>query len=275
MKIAVTATPSEPDQAPFLFKGDLAAAFRQARELDCDGVEVHLRNATDVDPRTVRRLMAEYRLAVPTLGTGMAAALDGLTFSDPYERVRACAVERVCEHVRLAAEIGSAVTIGLVSGKLGACRGEQRRASRCRALECLARVCRTAERLGVAIWLEPLNRYECDYINTIADGAAITVEIGGANLRLLADTFHMNIEEADPVKSLADAKGLVQHVHLADTNRQAPGHGHFDCERILRTLQTNGYTGYLSLEILPIPTPRRAAADAVGAIRAAMARVAC
>jgi 5-keto-L-gluconate epimerase len=273
MKIAITATPSEAELAPFLFRGDLAVAFQQASELKCHGVEIHLRHAADVDRRNVQRLMAEYGLAVPTLGTGMAAAQDGLTFSHPDERVRASAVERVCEHARLAAEIGSAVTIGLISGKLGDCRGERRRVARIRALECLTRVCRAAEALGVTIWLEPLNRYECDYINTIADGIAITAEIGGPNLKLLADTFHMNIEEADPVKSLTEAKGLVEHVHLADTNRQAPGHGHLNCEQILRALQASAYAGYLSLEILPIPTPRRALADAVGAIRAAMTRL--
>ena len=212
--------------------------------------------------------MVDYGLQVPTLGTGMAASEDGLTFSHPDQGVRAKAVACVCEHVHLAAELGSAVTIGLMSGKLGVCQGEQRNIRRKQAIECLAEVCRVAEPLGVTVLLEPLNRYECDYINTLADGAAIAAEVGTRNLKLLADTFHMNIEE-DSVECLATAKGLIAHVHLADSNRQAPGHGHLDIVRTLDALADAGYAGYLSLEILPIPTPRRALVDGVVAIRAA------
>jgi sugar phosphate isomerase/epimerase len=267
-RIAITATPAFPRRAPLLLYGDVAGAFRQAAEFGCQGVEIHVRCAEDVAGRAVRKLEAEFGLAVPTVGTGMAAG-DGLSFCDPDADVRARAVERVRGHVELAGEIGSAVTIGILSGRLGNCEGEERRSRRAWALECLEQVCRAAERSGVTVLLEPLNRYECDYINTLADGAQVAAETGAPNLKLLADTFHMNIEEADITASLRAAGGLVGHVHLADTNRRAPGHGHLDVRSVLGALANVGYRGFLSFEVLPLPDACTAIRDGVRTVRAA------
>ncbi len=250
--LALTATPAEVRCAPILVRGDLAGAFRLAAECGCRGVEIHLREASQVDAPTVRRLMSDYGLAVPTLGTGMAATLDGLTFADPV--VRRLAVDRLRGHVRLASEIGSAVTVGSVSGRLGP-DAATRRERRAAALDALAELCRYAESHGVTILLEPLNRYECDYLNTIADVLAVAEEIRAPNLRLLADTFHMNIEEADMPAALAAALPQLGHVHLADSNRQAPGRGHLDFAPLLDLLARSGYQGFLSFEVFPIPDP--------------------
>ncbi len=266
MKIALTATPSEARFAPLLWRGDIAAAFRDAAELGCQGVELHLRQAEDVDSRRVKQLMSDYRLEVPTLGTGMAAGEDGLTFADPDPGVRLHAVQRAAGHVRLAAEIGSAVIIGLMSGKLGRCPEDERRERRAGALECLSALCKQAERLGVTVLLEPLNRYESDYINTLADAGQVAAEVDAPNLKLLADTFHMNIEEADVAASLRATGPQIAHVHLADTNRQAPGHGHLDVAAVLEALGQIGYDGYLCFEVLPLPDARQAVIDGMAAI---------
>ena len=262
LKIAVTATPSQARGAPLLLRGDLAGTFRQAAELGCQGVELHLRRAEDVDGRLVRRLAADYALGIPTLGTGMAATLDGLTLADPDPAVRAKAVERVRGHIELAAEVGSAVTIGSVSGRLAG------RVPRSQALECLGEVCRAAAPLGVTVLIEPLNRYENDYINTLADGVAVIAEVGAPNLKLLADTFHMNIEEVDLAASLVAAGPSIGHVHLADSNRQAPGRGHLDFKPVIEALARIGYQGWLSFEVLPLPDPARAIRDGLATVRA-------
>jgi len=264
VRIAITAAPGQARPAPLLLFGDIADAFRQAAGFGCQGVEIHMRQAQDVDVKLVKRLMADYGLGVPTLGTGMAAG-DGLSLSHADAEVRAQTVERVRGHIDFAAEVGSAVTIGSLSGKLG-----ERRDRRSRALESLAEVCGLARRAGVTVLLEPLNRYECDYLNTLADGMQAVSEIGAPNLKLLADTFHMNIEEADIGASLRAAGSLVGHVHLADTNRQAPGHGHLDVAAVLRTLDEIGYQGYLSFEVFPLPTPAQAIRDGMDAIHAAI-----
>lgn len=269
MKIAITATPAQPRQAPLLLLGDIPGAFREAAALGCQGVEIHMCQAADLDVKLIKKLAADYGMEIPTLGTGMAAG-DGLSFTSPDAGVRASTVERVRGHIDFAAEVGSAVTIGILSGRLGTLEVEDRRYTRSRALECLWAVCDFAARAGVTVLLEPLNRYECDYINTLADGARIAEEIGATNLRLLADTFHMNIEEADIPASLKAAGALVGHVHLADTNRQAPGHGHLDVAAVLGALDAIGYRGFLSFEVLALPNPLDAIRDGVAAVHAAM-----
>jgi len=69
----------------------------------------------------------------------------------------------------------------------------------------------------------------------------------------------MNIEEVSIYESIVKAKGYITHVHLADSNRWAPGSGHLDFAEIIKTLEKINYQGYVSAEILPLPDPNRAA----------------
>lgn len=80
---------------------------------------------------------------------------------------------------------------------------------------------------------------------------------------ILIDTFHMNIEEASIYESIKKSKDYITHVHIADSNRWAPGSGHLDFTRIITTLKEIGYPGYLSAEILPLPDPVSAARLAI------------
>jgi len=80
-------------------------------------------------------------------------------------------------------------------------------------------------------------------------------KIRRSNLKMLVDTFHMNIEEKDIIESILHAKGYVSHVHFADSNRWAPGCGHINFAEILDALEEIGYEGAVSAEILPKPTP--------------------
>ncbi len=114
--------------------------------------------------------MEDSRLGVPTLGTGMAVGRDGLTFTDPDAEVRRRAVARIGEHILLAARLGSAVTVGLIWGRVGSDPARREEAV-ARAIDALAECCRLAEAEGVTIVFEPLNRYESDYPRTLAEGA--------------------------------------------------------------------------------------------------------
>jgi sugar phosphate isomerase/epimerase len=98
------------------------------------------------------------------------------------------------------------------------------------------------------VLLEPINRYECGYLNRVADNIRILEEVAHPNAGLLPDLFHMSIEEADPAQSLRDAGSHIVHVHLGDSNRLLPGHGHLDWPAIFRALKDVGYRGYLNLE---------------------------
>ncbi len=267
MKIAITATPSASNFAPIVLRGDVADAFALAAQLGYDGVELHLRYPSDVAAPTVKQLIQRYGLAVPTLGTGMAAGQDGLTFANPDAAIRQGAIARIGEHIALAAQIAFAVPLGRIWGR-GETDPGQRKERTGYAMDGLEPCCRMAQRAGVTLLLEALNRYESDYPTTLDQVVAIIESLRAPNLRLLADTYHMNIEEADMAASLRRAGSRLGHIHLVDSNRQAPGHGHCDLSGVVQALHDIGYQGYLSFEVTPQPTPQQAAEDGIHTVRA-------
>lgn len=105
-----------------------------------------------------------------------------------------------------------------------------------------------AEREGVVIALEPLNRYENHMINTLGQAMVLCEEIGSTHLGIAADTYHMNIEEADPLQAFVNAAGWLRHVQLSDSNRLEPGAGHLDWSSTLAAIWAIGYAGELAFE---------------------------
>jgi sugar phosphate isomerase/epimerase len=127
---------------------------------------------------------------------------------------------------------------------------------------------RRAARHGQPLLYEPLNRYETDLFNRQAAAAEFLRSRGIANVRLLCDLFHMNIEEADLAEPLSACGDLVGHVHWADSNRHAVGFGHTDVRPAVAALRAIGYAGFLSAEVLPLPTPLEAARRSIASFRA-------
>ena len=108
-------------------------------------------------------------------------------------------------------------------------------------MELLREAGESAAREGTNILVEPLNRYETHLANTLADGAAICAAADHPNVNIMADFFHMSIEEADIAASIRGAAQYVKHVHLADSNRTEPGTGHTEFRSGFAALQEIGF----------------------------------
>jgi sugar phosphate isomerase/epimerase len=115
-------------------------------------------------------------------------------------------------------------------------------------VEALAGLGEYALGAGAVLLLEPLNRYEDHMVNTLAQGADLIAAAGSPGVRLLADTYHMNIEEDDLCAALRGVAGVLGAVHLSDSNRHQPGTGHVPFGDVLATLRDVGFTGTLSVE---------------------------
>lgn len=100
---------------------------------------------------------------------------------------------------------------------------------------------------GISLFLEPLNRYEAYLVNRLEQGVAFAEQVG-PEVAIMADFFHMNIEEADIAASIRAAGGHVVYVHVADSNRLQPGRGHLDFRPGFAALQEIRYDGYLGIE---------------------------
>lgn len=112
----------------------------------------------------------------------------------------------------------------------------------------LKEVCKYAEDKGVFIALEPLNRFETDFINTCTQAVNLIGDVGSNMLKIHLDTFHMNIEEKSSVKAILDAGDLLYHIHASENDRGAPGTGQVHWSEITGALKDIRYNKYIVIE---------------------------
>lgn len=98
------------------------------------------------------------------------------------------------------------------------------------------------------VLLEPLNRYETHFLNRLEQAKEICQELNHPNIKIMADFFHMSIEEAKIPESIEKHQDLIYHFHLADSNRILPGCGHTDFVSSFAVIKKNGYKYFLALE---------------------------
>ncbi len=264
MKLCLVISVEETAFDAVAVRGGWEAGIRSAAALGYDGVELAIRDPASVDAQRLRQTLNAVSIPVPAIGTGQAYLKDGLSLTSDDAGVRRRAIERVATHLTLAAQLGAAVIIGLIRGRLS---GDRERTDR-RLLDALDQLLPIADRLGVRVLIEPINRYETDYLVTVDESLALIERTGSPLLGVLADLFHMNIEEVSIEEALRRAGRRLGHVHAPDSNRQAPGWGHLDFPEVVMVLREIGYHGYLSAEILPTPDPVSAARQAVEYLRA-------
>jgi len=246
ISIVVNATPRATGLAADL---PLEDAVALAARVGYDGVELAVGDPRDLEVGMVREMLSKHRMGVPAIGTG-AAYREGLSLAHAEASLRAKAIQRLKDHVDVGAELGAAVIVGLIRGRTA--DGLPLREALARVGEGLHEVAGYAARQGVRLLLEPINRYETDLVNTVSDGLTAARE-AGESVGLLVDTFHMNIEDPSIADAIRDAAPRIWHVHVADSNRRAPGAGHIGFLEVVEALKDIGYQGYMSGEMLMEP----------------------
>ncbi len=250
---------------PFVFWHDLPGAFRKAAELGFDAMEVFGSAADAIDVAALQQLSQQHGLPIAALGTGGGAVIHGWTLTDPDPAIRAKARDFIAGIISRAGEFGAKAIIGSMQGRWG---GEVDRATARQWLgEALVDLGAQAKAVGAELIFEPLNRYESNMSNTLADAVELLQTAGAADVRVLADLFHMNIEEADLPAAIRAAGQAIGHVHFADSNRSAAGMGHTDFVPIVTALRDIGYQGYLSAEVFPKPDADAAAQQTITAFQ--------
>ena len=251
--------------APFVCEGDPVSGIEAAARLGYDGVELHFTDPLAANAEEIRTALRRTGLGVTALGTGRAYVNDRLSITDADEAGRLAAVRRLEQFIALAGQFGAKVIIGCMRGNLS--KPEELPAALERLGRSMAHLDEAAGREGVEIVFEPINRYENNFLCTMADISGFVRTHGLKHTGLLIDTFHMNIEEADLSASILACAPEIKYVHLADSNRRYPGQGHLDLVGVLGTLRRIGYDGVLSAECLPLPTKQEAAAGWLAAVR--------
>jgi RpiB/LacA/LacB family sugar-phosphate isomerase len=248
--IAISPRPSR--FGPLLFAGQLAEGLRMAAESGFSLVELSLRSVEDIQAETLAAMLSQHALSLAAIATGQSCIHDSLCLCDSRPEVREATVKRLKSIIQLAANFKAAAIIGGIRGRLSGTAAEQDQ-QRAAAVEAIRECARFAAAHDVMLLVEPINRYETNFINSSGDGLALLDEIGESSAKLLLDTFHMNIEEASITGALQEAGDRLGYVHVADSNRQAPGQGHINFLSVLQTLAKIGYEGPVTAEILPVP----------------------
>lgn len=223
-------------------------SIRRLAKYSYDAIEL-VGEPAQHDTAEVRRLCASEGIVVSSICSIFFGTKRDLVAMDPAKR--RMGVDYAKSVVDFAAEVG-APTINLAPSPVGKIAPVgTKEAEWANALKSLDEVATYAQKAGIRTCLEPWNRYETYFINRLDQAVALADAVGHANLGVMGDSFHMNIEDEAIAENYRAAGKKLFHVHFADSQRAAPGKGHIDFRPIVKALIDIDYQGYIAFELLP------------------------
>lgn len=177
---------------------------------------------------------------------------------------RAASVDYLRWAIECSAALGSDVLCGPFYQPLGVFTGEgPTEEEKRRAADVHKQVAGEAAAGNVALSIEFLNRFECYFLNTMADAANYVKRVDHPNVGVLYDTFHANIEEQDPVGVITKYSDAINHIHISENDRGTPGKGHIDWDGTFKAIRSSGYDKWLVIEAFGRAMPDLAAVTRV------------
>ena len=220
--------------------------LRDIRQTGFDGVEIPIFEGTPDDYRRLGDLLDRIgleRTAVSAMGD------PAMNLISPDQATRRRGIDYMKWAIDCAEALGANTLSGPLHSTLGQFSGNGPTAAELkRSVSSQRAIGDHAGKHGVTIGLEALNRFECYLVNTMDDLAAHIDAIGHPNIRAMYDTFHSNIEEADPIGAFTRNRDRIVHVHISENDRGVPGRGNIPWAETFRALRENGYDGWLTIE---------------------------
>ena len=235
----------------FLFTSPFTNAstrwFGKFKAWGFDGVEIAVENVGDIDPAFVRAQLEQHGLVCTSVCACFPPSRD-LRGTRAQQRAAVAYVKTLVDYAEI---LGAKIVMGPLYSATGraeatppALRRRQWRTVRAH----LKTICTYAEANGKIICLEPLNRFETDFINTVDQGLAMIRAVDSPALKLLLDTFHLNIEEKNPAVAIRRASQHVGHLHASASDRGTPGNDHVDWRGVAAALKAVRYNGAVVIE---------------------------
>ena len=219
---------------------------RKAAAFGYDAVELPLENVGDWDPAAARDTLDRLGLGaivIGAMGPGRSLVARAGNVAATQQYLRAC--------LAAARALGSRVVAGPFYAPTGVAwrmDADERAAVVAELRDNLAPLAAEAADAGIALAIEPLNRYETSILNTVEQSLDALEPLLGAGVGLALDTYHLNIEEKKPADAIRAAGSAIAHVQVCGSDRGAVGDDHTDWPEILRALDDAGYRGPLGLE---------------------------
>ncbi|MDR1576183.1 MAG: sugar phosphate isomerase/epimerase [Treponema sp.] len=226
---------------------DIETSCLRLKKYGYDGIEFAA-EPHKLDAEECRTLMRKYGLDCRSL-CGIFDENRDLT--DPGDAGKN-AVNYLRDSVDFAVKVGAKIIIVVPSpvGRTVQPAGKTLDELRNNAVKNIREAAGYAQKHGVRFAIEAINRYETYFANTLEKAWSLVVDIGHPAVGIMADLFHMSIEESSFTKSLLLIQDKLLHVHIADNTREPAGFGHIDFKEILRILKKIGYEGSLTMEFM-------------------------
>jgi len=208
------------------------------------GVELNIIEPANIDTVELKSYLQSYNLRLTMFATGGTAKASGLSLAAEVEEKRALAIEKCLGFIEFAREFDAGIIIGFLKGGTAT---DKNRALRLFS-KSLKSIAPHAEDCRVPVLVEATNRYESSVANGLDDTVELLADIQSKYLRILPDTFHMNIEESNMFAVLEKYGQYYDSVHFSDNNRFFPGRGAIDFGRIISFLKQINYKGGVGIE---------------------------
>lgn len=230
------------------FPKNILEKFRYLKSLGVDGFEI--------DGQVLIENIDEVKQAIEETGIEVETACGGYNgwIGDFSEEKRLNGLEEISNILKALQSIGGKGIVvpaawGMFTYRLPPMESPRSKEDDWNAVsDSLIYLDKVAQNTNTTVYLEPLNRYQDHMINTLADARQYIEKNNLNNVKIIADFYHMNIEEDDIAVSLHDNKDLTEHIHLADNHRFQPGSGSLDFKKNFDQLKSDGYKGYLTIE---------------------------
>jgi sugar phosphate isomerase/epimerase len=235
------------------FEGDLACM----KQAGYEAVELQIADPAQFDEDRVRSALDAVGFPLCAFQTGSTYATRGNCLSTADAQVRRRTIDLLRSFVDLAARCSAVMVFGSLQGR----RSDEPdcTAGASRILEAVAEIGKYATANGVIFAFEPVQHGEVGFHNTIAEVAGVVRELNLPGVRMMIDTFHMNIEEQDLLAPIAPVRDILAHVHLCETNRGVLGTGHWPTSAFIAELKRLDYAGYCSVGVYNTRQSRRCA----------------
>jgi sugar phosphate isomerase/epimerase len=216
IKPGIALSPRLTKFGPVMYSGNLGDGLKAVSEAGFKYVELSLRSTNDVDPDELNGTLQKLNLKITAIATGQACLFDQLCLGSEDKQLRKKAVEHFKAITLLAKKINSgAIIIGGIRGRLAGIDHDYQENFN-NGVNAIRECAEWAEANGIPLLIEPINRYETNWIFTAQDGSDLIDRIGVNSVKLLLDTFHMNIEESSIVNAIIKNGNRLGYVHFAD-----------------------------------------------------------
>jgi sugar phosphate isomerase/epimerase len=227
--------------------GDFSHVLSLSRKSGLTELELNILEPDEVDFSELESFLKSFGLPMTRVATGGFAKRHELSLSSGKEEVRGESVACCASLVRTARLHSWEVIIGIMKGAQDGDPPGARERFR-RSLFEIADLCAPGL---LPVLLEATNRYESPIANTLDDAASLVSAYAGRGMKILPDSFHMNIEESNTASALTRFRGRYSSIHISDNNRLLPGFGAIDFAELFHLLSAIGYTGSLVFEGSP------------------------